>query len=254
MNWGRVLVAVLLAGGALSVAGLAWAADSLVVQERFTPNRLGAPTNLSVTAQFASANGGQPAPATKLTLWAPAGLRVDARYASVCTQTTLEREGPPGCPPNSRAGFGGGIAVYTLPKEAIHERFTVDFFFAPAAHGHVRLLAYASATTPATIELTVVVKEVRAPKPYGLGFTVEIPPIAPLQGAPAASIESAFATFGSANVAYYERVHNKRTLVHLRGLLVPKHCPPGGFPSKATIEFADGKSLTVNPTVPCPRG
>ncbi len=179
---------------------------------------------------------------------------MDARYAAVCTQTTLEREGPPGCPANSRAGFGGGVAVYTLPTETIHERFTVDFFFAPAAHGHVTLLAYASASTPATIELTVVVKEVRAPKPYGLGFTVEIPPIAPLPGAPPASIESAFATFGSANVAYYERVHHKRTLVHLRGLLVPKHCPRGGFPSKATIEFADGKSLTVNPTVPCPRG
>jgi hypothetical protein len=254
MNWGRVLVAVLLTGGVLSVAGLTWAADTLVVQERFTPNRLGAPTNLSVSANFASKAAGAPSPATKLTLYAPAGLKVDARYASVCTAATLEREGPVACPPNSRAGFGGGVAVYTLPSETIHESFTVDFFFAPAPHGRVALLAYASATTPATIELTVVVREVRAPRPYGLGFTVEIPPIAPLQGAPPASIESAFATFGAANVAYYERVHNKRTLVHLRGLLVPKHCPHGGFPSKATIEFADGKSLTVNPTVPCPRG
>jgi hypothetical protein len=254
MNLGRVPVAALLTCATLSAAGLAWGADSLVVQERFTPNRLGAPTNLSVTANFASTAPGPPSPVTKLTLYAPAGLAIDARYADVCTAATLEREGPAGCPPNSRAGFGGGVAVYTLPNETIHERFTVDFFFASSTHGHVTLLAYASATTPATIELTVIVKEVRAPKPYGLGFSVEVPPIAPLPGAPPASIESAFATFGAANVAYYERVHGKRTLVHLRGLLVPKHCPRGGFPSKATIDFADGTSLTVNPTVPCPRG
>lgn len=253
MNWGRVLLAALLTCALLSVGGLAWGADTLVVQERFTPNRLGAPTNLSVAARFVSA-GGPRSPTTRLTLYAPAGLAVDARYAGVCAAATLEREGPAGCPPNSRAGFGGGVAVYTLPGETIHERFTVDFFFAPSAHGHVTLLAYASATTPATIELTVAVKEVRAPKPYGLGFTVDIPPIAPLPGVPPASIESAFATFGAANVAYYERVHGKRTLVHVRGLLVPRHCPRGGFPSEATIEFADGESLTVNPTVPCPHG
>ena len=254
MNWGRVLVVVLLVGGALSVADLALAENTLVVQERFTPNRLGAPTNLSVTANFASTAPGPPSPVTRLTLYAPAGLAIDARYADVCTAATLEREGPSGCPPNSRAGFGGGVAVYTLPNETIHERFTIDFFFASSTHGHVTLLAYASATTPTTIELTVVVKEVRAPKPYGLGFSVEVPPIAPIPGVPPASIESAFATFGAANVAYYERVHGKRTLVHLRGLLVPKRCPHGGFPSKATIDFADGTSLTVNPTVPCPRG
>jgi hypothetical protein len=251
MNIGKALTAALLT--CLSVTSLTWAAGALVVQERFTPNRLGAPTNLSVTAHFGSTTG-PPSPATRLTLYAPAGLTVDARYAGVCTAVKLEREGPAGCPPDSRAGFGGGVAVYTLPSETIHERFTIDFFFAPSAHGHVTLLAYASATTPATIELVVIVKEVRAPKPYGLGFTVEIPPIAPLPGAPPASIESAFATFGSANVTYYKRVHGKRRLVPLRGLLVPKDCPRGGFPSKATIDFADGTSLTVNPTIPCPRG
>jgi hypothetical protein len=253
MKFGRGLASALLACASVSVAGLAWAADTLVVQERFTPNRLGAPTNLSITADF-STTPGPPSPATRLTLYAPAGLTVDARYADVCTLAKLELEGPPACPPNSRAGFGGGVAVYTLPRETIHEPFTVDFFFASSAHGHIALLAYASATTPVTIELTVVVREVRAPKPYGLGFTVEIPPIAPLPGVPPASIESAFATFGSASVAYYEHAHHKRTLVHLRGLIAPKRCPRGGFPSKATIDFADGTSLTVNPTFPCPRG
>ena len=65
-------------------------------------------------------------------------------------------------------------------------------------------------------------------------------------------MESAFATFGATNVAYYETVHGKRTLVHLRGMISPKHCPSGGFPSEGIVEFANGTSLTVNPTIPSP--
>jgi len=236
------------------VASLARAADTLIVGERFTPDELGAPTNLSVTAQLRSDTGGSPSPVTKLTLYAPAGLAVDARFAGVCTAARLEQRGPRGCPADSRAGFGGGVAVLALPKETIRERYTLDFFFAPSEHGRLALLAYASATSPVVVELVVTAREVRAPKPYGLGFSVEVPPISTLPGAPLASIESAFATFGSANVAYYKRIRGKRTLVHLRGLLVPRSCPPGGFQSLAIIDFADGATLTVNPTIPCPHG
>ncbi|MFZ1155469.1 MAG: hypothetical protein WAN93_11245, partial [Solirubrobacteraceae bacterium] len=131
-------------------------------------------------------------------------------------------------------------------------RYTLDFFFAPREHGHLTLLAYASGVSPVPVELVVIAREVPAPKPYGLGFSVEIPPIATLPGAPLASVESAFATFGATNVAYYEMVHGKRRLVHLTGMLVPKTCPPGGFPTEGAINFADGTSLTVNPTIPCP--
>jgi hypothetical protein len=249
----RVIVATLLVFALSLFAGLAWATDTLVVQESFTPDRLGAPTNLSVTAHFASTSGKVPSPVTRLTLYAPAGLTVDTRYAGACGQTKLEQGGPAACPPNSRAGFGGGVAELEFPHETVRERFTVDFFFA-TTHGPLKLLAYASGTSPVNVELVVIAKQVPTPKPYGLGFAVEVPPINTIPGVSSVSIESAFATFGAANVAYYERVHNKRTLVHLRGMVVPKHCPAGGFPTKATMNFADGTTLTVNPTVPCPHG
>jgi hypothetical protein len=65
-------------------------------------------------------------------------------------------------------------------------------------------------------------------------------------------VESAFLTIGARNVAYYETVHGRRTLLHVRGLVAPKTCPRGGFPLKGTVSFADGAALTVNPTIPCP--
>jgi hypothetical protein len=248
----RVLLAASFACVGLLVAAVALAAEGLIVHESFTPDKLGAPTNLSITARFLSTTGGPPSPITKLTLYAPAGLAVDARGAGTCTEARLADRGPSGCPANSRVGFGGGVGLLELSKTIIREPYALDFFFAPSEHGHLTLLAYASAVSPVPVELVVVAREVPAPKPYGLGFSVEVPSVSTIPGASPASVESAFATFGATNVAYYERVHGKRTLVHLRGMIVPKRCPRGGFPSEGTIDFADGSTLTVNPTIPCP--
>lgn len=253
MRRARVLIAALLACACLLLAAVALATDTLVVHESFTPNKLGASTNLSITANFLSSTAAPPSPITKLTLYAPAGLAIDARGAGTCTQARLTERGPSGCPVNSRAGFGGGVGLLELPKSVIRERYTLDFFFAPSQHGHLALLAYANAVAPVPVELVVVAREVPAPKPYGLGFSVEIPPISTFPGASLASVESAFATFGARNVAYYEAVHGKRTLVHLRGMVEPKTCPRGGFPTEGIIDFADGTTLTVNPAIPCPR-
>jgi hypothetical protein len=144
------------------------------------------------------------------------------------------------------------VGVLQLPNDTIHERFTLDFFFASTRPGRLALLVYASASAPVNVELVVVAREVRAPRPYGLGFSIEIPPITTVPGAPPASIESAYATLGAANVSYYKRLRGHLRLVRLRGLLVPRSCPRGGFPAQAMIEFLDGHSMTLDPTVPCP--
>ncbi len=250
----RVLVAILLGCVCAALVGIAWAGDTLIVKEAFTPDRLGAATNLSIAASFASSANVVPAPVSRLTLYGPAGLRVQAQGAGTCTEAVLIQRGPAGCPANSRVGFGGGVGVLALPSGIVHEPFTLDFFFASSRHGRLRLLVYASGRSPANVELVVTAKEIRAPKPYGLGFSVEVPSISTIPGAAYASIESAFATIGSANIAYYKTVHGRRTLVHVKGLVVPGTCPPGGFPTQGTAVFADGVTFTVNPTIPCPRG
>jgi hypothetical protein len=248
---GTLLVCICTCAG---LAGMAWAGDSLVVEEAFTPNRLGASTNLSITARFASSAAVPPSPVTRMTLYGPPGLGIDARGAGTCTQAVLEQQGASGCPADSRVGFGGGVAVLALPGQLVRESFTLDFFFAPSEHGRLTLLAYASGVSPAAVQLVVVAKEIPAPKPYGLGFSAQVPQVATIPGAAYASIESAFATLGASDVAYFEPVHGRRTLVHIKGLTVPKACPIGGFPTRGIVEFADRATLAVNPTIPCPHG
>jgi hypothetical protein len=166
----------------------------------------------------------------------------------------LEQQGPAGCPADSRVGFGGGVAVLAFPGQLVRESFTLDFFFASSEHGRLRLLAYANGSSPVGASLVVVAREIPAPKPYGLGFSVQVPPVSTIPGAAYASVESAFATLGANDVAYYKTVHGRRTLVHVKGLIVPRTCPSGGFPTRATVQFSDGTTFTVNPAIPCPRG
>lgn len=248
-----LLVASVAGAGVMLTAGETPAAGQrLTFQARFSPDKLGASTNLALSAKLVSGTGGPPAQIKKFVLYAPAGMEIDARGAGTCAAGVLQQSGPSGCPADSRAGFGGGVGVLELPSETIHAPYTLDFFFAPRQDGQLRLLIYASALVPASVEFILVAKQVPAPKPYGLGFSVEVPPISSFPGAADASIESAFVTVGGAHVAYYESVHGKRTLVHLRGLVVPGRCPSGGFPTEGKLDFADGTTLTVNPTIPCP--
>ncbi|MGH2834533.1 MAG: hypothetical protein ACRDK2_17315 [Solirubrobacteraceae bacterium] len=246
------LAAVLVICVCLAIAAVALATQTLQVNAHFSPDKLGAPTNLSLTAKFVSSTAGPPSPVTKFILYAPAGMEIDTRGAGTCTAATLEQRGPSGCPTSSRAGFGGGIGVLQLPTETIHAQYTLDLFFAPKESGRLRLLVYVSVVKPAGVELVLVAKQIPASKPYGLGFSVEVPPVSTFPGAADASVESAFVTLGGSNVAYFKTVHGKRKLVSLRGIIVPKTCPAGGFPTEGTVDFADGSTLTVHPTIPCP--
>jgi hypothetical protein len=250
--WTFAAASIVLASALL--AALAWAGDALIVKERFTPDRLGAATNLSIAASFASSADVPPSPMSKLTLYGPAGLGIQSQGAGTCSEAALQERGPAGCPADSRVGFGGGVGELQLPGQLVREPFTLDFFFGSRRRGHLALLAYASGVSPAAVSLVVVAREIPAPKPYGLGFSVQVPPVSTIPGAENASIESAFATLGSSNVAYFRTVRHRRTLVHVKGLVVPSSCPAGGFPTRGSVQFADGASFTVNPTIPCPRG
>ena len=251
-NRTRIVVLALIGCACLIGAALAFASETFTATTYFTPDKLGAPTNLSAKAIFAS-NGSVPTPVGNVLAYGPAGLEVDVVGTGICAKATLEMDGPSGCLADSRIGFGGGIGLVEIAKEVIKEPYTLDFFLGPKENGHLVILVYANAVSPVSVQLVIVAKEVRGPKPYGLGFTFEIPPIPTLPGASYASIESAHFTVGSQKVAYYQTVHGKRKLIHVKGLIVPKTCSKGGFPFKVTINFLDGTQSTDTYTSPCPR-
>jgi hypothetical protein len=237
----------------LGAVAMAWAAERLILHASFQPNTLGAATNVTVSARFQPTGSGEvPVPITKITAYLPAGLRLDVKGAGTCTAKMLEDKGPYACPPDSRIGFGGGRGVIEIAKKLIHEPFTLDLFLAPKEDHHLVVLAFVEGKSPAFIELVVVAHEVRAPKPYGVGFTFTIPPIEALPEAPDASVERAFITVGDRDAAFYEKVDGKEKLVHVRGFVLPLRCPHGGFQSKVIINFADGSTSTSTPRFPCP--
>lgn len=248
----RSFVVAVVALGCLPAAS-AHAEEKIDLRASFTPNLLGSPTNASGTATVSSTTGGLPAPVIGFTVLGPAGTTVDTTGTGTCDVKKLEAIGPRACPADSRAGFGGGLAAAQLGSQIIEEDFTLDMFLGDNDPKHIVLLIYAEGITPVSVQLVFTAPVVREPKPYGLGFHFNVPIIPTLPGATPAAVLKAHLTIGATNVAYFKKVHGRRKLVHVKGLILPKHCPRGGFAVKSEFFFADGTKVEAPIKTPCPK-
>jgi hypothetical protein len=219
----------------------------------FSPDKLGVPTNVFGSATIGSTNLPVPSPITHVNVYGPAGVTLDLRGTGTCSEATLENLGPVGCPANSKAGFGGGEGVYEIAHEIIDEQFTLDFFLGDNRPGHTVLLIYLNGSTPVSIQLVFTAPVINSPKPYGLGFSLNVPIIKVLPEASDASAKSSFLTLGAKNVAYYRVVKGKRKLFHVRGIITPKSCPAGGWPVASQFTFEDGTTSMAASKIPCPK-
>ena len=131
------VVISLAACACLSLAAVAWASETFTTTVYFTPDKLGAPTNLSASTAFAT-NGSLPTPISHVVAYGPVGLRVDVQGKGTCQRALLEAKGPSSCPADSRIGFGGANGLAEIAKEFIKEPYTLDLLLGPArAHlGH----------------------------------------------------------------------------------------------------------------------
>jgi hypothetical protein len=250
-----IVVAVLCICAWLLLPAVAWGAQTLSVHAKFTPGRLGAPTNLSATAMFGSTTPGPQSPAVKVSVYGPAGMSVDTRGIRTCTATParLLEDGPSACPASSRIGFGSGVGLFEIAKENIPGQFTLEFFLAPSEHGAFVILIYVNATSPAADQKVLVAHEVRGVKPYGIGISFDVPTTQSLPGASLGWEEHVSLTLGAPHIAYYRTVHGRRKLVHVRGIVLPKKCSDGVLPIETEVGFADATSTLAKTTVPCSR-
>ena len=127
-----------------------------------------------------------------------------------------------------------------------------DFFLSDNRPGHVALLVFLQGHSPVSVEIVFGGKVISGPKPYGLGFSLDVPLIKVLPDASDASATSAFITLGAHNVAYYRKVNGKRTLFHVKGIVLPPRCPHGGWPVASRFKFQDGSTVLATRSVPCP--
>ena len=243
--------------GALCVlicCAAAQAAETVTITSAgFTPDELGVPTNVFGSATIASTDLPLPSPITHVNVYGPPGVTLDLRGSGTCSAAALENVGPQACPADSKAGFGGGEGVYEIGHEVVNEKFTLDFFLADNTPGHTVLLILLEGSSPVSIQLVFTAPVINSPKPYGLGFSLNVPLIKVLPEASDASAKSSFLTLGAKNVAYYKTVHGKRKLFHVRGIVTPKSCPHGGWPVASEFSFEDGTSVLSKSVIPCPK-
>lgn len=250
----RMLLWASVACACLIVATGAAASEAVALHASFSPDRLGSPTNLSATISFSSTVAGPLSPVSALTTYGPAGMSLDVRGAGVCASgaSHLEATGPSACPSDSRVGFGRATGLLELAGERIPEPLTLELFLAPRQDGHRTMLIYASAVTPTAQQFVMLATEVHAPRPYGLGVSIQVPTVPSLPGASLGWVQTALVTLGAADIAYYRTIRGRRTLVHVKGVTVPGTCPRDGFPMKGSVTFADGTVASAKTTIPCP--
>jgi hypothetical protein len=253
MRRARITIAAFFCCAFLFTAAAAQAEETVqITKAGFSPDKLGVPTNAFGEAAFGSTNLPIPEPITHVNVLGPAGVTLNLAGTGVCTAAKLENIGPSACPADSKGGFGGGLGVYELAKEIIHENFTLEFFLGNNRPGHVTLLIYLNGSTPVSIQLVFTAAVIQEPKPYGLGFSFNVPLIKTLPEASYASAASSFLTLGAKNVAYYKTIHGKRTLFHVKGIITPKSCPHGGWPVATQVSFLDGSTVMAKSAIPCP--
>jgi hypothetical protein len=250
----QIRVAALVACALLLAAASAQAAETVTITNAgFSPDKLGVPTNVFGSATIGSTNTPVPSPITHVNVYGPAGVTLNLAGTGTCSAAALENVGPEACPADSKAGFGGGEGVYEIAKEVITEQFTLDFFLGDNRPGHTVLLIYLNGSTPVSVQLVFTAPVIQGPKPYGLGFSVNVPLIKVLPEASDASARTTFLTIGANNVAYFKTVHGKRKLFHVKGIIIPKSCPRGGWPVASQFSFEDGSTVMAKHKIPCPK-
>lgn len=238
----------------LGAASVAWAEGETVTitEAGFSPAGLGVPTDAFGRAVIGSTSP-IPSPITHVNVLGPAGLTLNLEGSGTCSAVTLESAGPKSCPANSKAGSGGGEGAYEIGHEVIKEPFTLEFFLTDNKPGHVQMAIYLEGTSPVSIEIVFTAEVIQEPKPYGLGFSLNVPLIKVLPEASDASAVSSFITLGAKNVTYYKTVHGKRKLERVKGIIAPKTCPRGGWPVATEFSFQDGTTVMAKHTIACPK-
>lgn len=257
MTWAKALRIASLIGGIAAVLCGTPDADgrqTATMTASLAPEILGAGTTISVGFRISAPHDAIPSPLTALNLRYPANINiVDSGLGLVaCPLGTLETVGPEGCAAESLMGHGSAEIEIPVGSEVIRLAGNITAWMAPIEHGHLGLIFYGETHTPVAAEVTFPGVVESAPPPYGLSLNTQIPKIPSFPGGPEPSVVRLNASIGPRNVTYYNRKHGKFVPYQPDGLLLPTHCPHGGFPFAATFTFLDNSRTTAKTAVRCP--
>ncbi len=169
-----------------------------------------------------------------------------------CTTTTLEADGPEGCPPNSLMGYGTALAEIPIGPEIVRETANVTIVRTTEHDGHLALLICAEGETPVNAQIVFPGLVFPATEPFGGRLKMSVPLVASLPGGPNVAIVHFHATIGPLHLRYREHVHDRTIEYEPKGIPLPEHCPRGGFRFSSSFAFQNGSHSRASTVIPCP--
>jgi hypothetical protein len=250
----RAIVCAILAVVIVSPAS-SRAETSATLHVALTPERLGRGTTIKFGFDLAGPAGSVPQPVTTISLFYPRhfGILTSGLGHASCTTETLEVRGPPGCPSRSLMGFGTATGAIQVGDERVDEQALTSVYLAPFQNGEIALLFFLDAYTPLLAERIFDGALQSAPPPFGGALTIDVPAIEGFPEGPDVALVKLRSTIGPLGITYYEHIHGHFIPYQPSGIVLPLHCPKGGFPFAARFTFADGYRLTATRKVRCPR-
>ncbi|HEY5045337.1 MAG TPA: hypothetical protein VII53_05725 [Solirubrobacteraceae bacterium] len=223
-------------------AETAFSETTATIKTAFSPDRLGAQAAFAFTVHFSGGEFGAPSPVRRAVLHLPPGLRMHIPSLRDCTRAHLQARGARGCPARSQIGSGHALADVHAGSELEPEEATVWAFLGPLQNGNPTIEILGQGYTPLDERVVVTGAVLPDRAPYGEELVMSIPPIPTIPLEPDASVVNFSLTIGGMRF----KAHNPNTVV------VPSHCPAGGFPFAADLTYADGTTGVATTTVPCP--
>jgi hypothetical protein len=254
----RLLAAVVVASLALAVvlAGVAGAAQTVRLRVGFAPDRPGARTTIHFGFTIDGPGGSPPSPLTSVNLHLPAhlGLVGTTLGLASCDPEALLLGGPRACPTNSRVGYGLANAEVPYGPEIVkEENVSVNAYYGAIEHGRITVIFFAEGWEPVYAAAVFPGELTEETGRYSGSLHTTIPLIPSVPEGPDVSVSSFSSTLGPQHLTYYHHRHGRLVPFHPRGVAVPRHCPPGGYPFAADFSFQDGTRVTAHSAAPCPR-
>ncbi|MFZ1153814.1 MAG: hypothetical protein WAN93_02795 [Solirubrobacteraceae bacterium] len=160
-----------------------------------------------------------------------------------CAAARLRSRGVRGCPALSELGSGYALVEVRAGSQATTENVALHAFLGPPENLQPTFEILAQGYTPLEKRVVFTGRVLADSAPYGERLVMSIPPVPTLPLEPDASIVSFSLTVGASQ---------QRRKGNQNAVLVPSHCPAGGFPFAAQFTYADGSSGSALATVACP--
>jgi hypothetical protein len=230
--------------GFAAIGSASSAGTSAVISASLTPNRLGAKSTLIFKIRY-SGDGpsGVPAPVRRALLSFPAGLTLAIPQLSSCSVPRLRARGASGCSPQSDLGSGHALVVAPLGSQTLSEAISLSIFLGAPRNLQPTVEILGQGLTPFDERVLLSATTLSGQPPYGEELEMLIPPIPTLPLEPDASM---------ANISLEVGAPPRARAGNANAVLVPSHCPQGGFPFAAEFTYADGSVGSASTTVPCP--